>query len=106
MKHFLSKVNGNVFFHWWDGEPSISKNIILFQGKLSPGPDYTFCLAKKFALDKENCLKEKKNASKKDDKKSFNGFFIEPPKVINLGQYNSIVIWLKSFSKFFTQTGP
>ena len=106
MKHFLSKVTGNDFFHWRDGESSISKNIILFQGKLSRGPDYTFCLAKKITLDDENCLKEKKISLKKDDNKSFNEFCSEPPKGIKLEQYNSIVIWRESFSEFFTQSGP
>ena len=99
---FVKDLKGSDFLHWGDGQISISKEKILFQGNLSPGPDYKLYLTKTFVSDEEGFLKEKGNGLKIGSINSFNGFLLELPKDLNLENYNSVVIWCESFSEFIT----
>ena len=45
---FVKGLKGSDFLHLGDGQISISKEKILFQGNLSPGPDYKLYLTKSF----------------------------------------------------------
>ena len=84
---FVKDLKGNYSLHWGDGQISISKEKILFQGNLSPGPDYKFYLTKTFISDEESFLKEKGNGLKIGTINSFNGFLLELPKDLNLENY-------------------
>ena len=99
---FVKDLKGSDFFHWGEGQISISKEKILFQGNLSPGPDYKLYLTKTFVTDEEDFLKAKNSALKIGAINSFNGFILELPKELNLENYNSVVIWCESFSEFIT----
>ena len=90
------------FFHWDERQISISKEKILFQGNLSPGPNYKLYLTKNFVTDEEDFFKAKNPALKIGAINSFNGFILELPKELNLENYNSVVIWCESFSEFIT----
>ena len=81
---------------------SISEKRILFQGKLSPGPNYKLYLTRRFVSDKDSFLKEKKFAFEVDDINSFDGFIIRVPEGLNLEKYNTLVIWCEVFSYFIT----
>ena len=61
---FVKDLKGSDFLHWGDGQISISKEKIFFQGNLSPGPDYKLYLTKTFVSDEEDFLKEKKKRIK------------------------------------------
>ena len=99
---FVKNLKGSTFFHWGEGQLSISKKKILFEGKLSPGPDYKLYLTQRFVSDKNGFLKEKKFAVKVDNINSFNGFIITLPEGLNIEKYNSVVIWCEVFSTFIT----
>ena len=99
---FVKDLKGSDFLHWGDGKILISKEKILFQGNLSPGPDYKLYLTKTFVTDEEDFLKAKNSALKIGAINSFNGFILKLPKDLNLERYNSVVIWCESFSEFIT----
>ena len=100
--NFVKDLKGSDFLHWGDGKILISKEKILFQGDLSPGPDYKLYLTKSFVSDEEDFLKEKEKGLKIGTINSFNGFLLDLPKDLNLERYNSVVIWCESFSEFIT----
>ena len=99
---FVKQLKGSDFFHWGQGQISISNNKSVFVGKLSPGPDCKLYLAKKFVNDEISFLKEKNNSLLLSDVKSFNGFAVSLPRNVNLDMYTSIVIWCETFSEFMT----
>ena len=99
---FVKDLKGSDFLHWGDGQISISKEKILFQGNLSPDPGYKLYLTKTFVSDEESFLKEKGNGLKIGPINLCNGFLLELPKDLNLENYNSVVIWCETFSEFIT----
>ena len=100
--NFVKDLKGSDFLHWGDGKILISKEKILFQGDLSPGPNYKLYFTKTFVSDEEGFLHEQGNGLKIGSINSFNGFLLELPKDINLENYTSVVIWCESFSEFIT----
>ncbi len=99
---FVRDLPGSDFLHWGQGQVSLSEKNIVFQGKLSPGPDYKLYLTKNYIDDKEGFLKIKSNAFYIGDINSFNGFVIKITPSVNIHNYNSVVIWCESFSQFIT----
>ena len=99
---FVKQLKGSDFFHWGPGQISISDNKIVFEGKLTPGPDYKLYLIKKFVTDETSFLKEKNDSLLLGDVKSFNDFAVSLPQNVNLNVYTSIVIWCEAFYKFIT----
>ena len=99
---FVKQLKGSDFFHWGQGQISISNNKSVFVGKLSPGPVCKLYFAKKFVNDEISFLKEKNNSLLLSDVKSFNSFAVSLPQNVNLDMYTSIVIWCEAFSEFIT----
>ena len=99
---FVKQLKGSDLFHWGQGQIWISNNKIVFEGKLSPGPDYKLYLTKNFVNDEISFLKEKNDSLLLADVKSFNGFAVSLPQKVNLDMYTSIVIWCEAFSEFIT----
>ncbi len=99
---FVRDLPGSNILYWGQGQLSLSEKNIVFQGKLSPGPDYKLYLTKNYVDDKESFLKIKTNAFLIGDINSFNGFVLKITPSVNIHNYNSVVIWCESFSQFIT----
>ena len=99
---FVKDLLGSDILHWAKGQISLSKTKIIFQGKISPGPDYKLYLTKKFVQTATGFLKIKDQSILIGEVKSFDGFIITTSSEINLTAYNSVVIWCESFSRFIS----
>ena len=88
--------------HWGDGEVSVGKNFISFNGKLAPGPDYYLYLSPQFIETEKAFVEQKHSMIQVSAITSFNGFAINLPETIDINNYNSVIIWCESFGEFIT----
>jgi len=89
-------------FHWGDGEIGLYKDTIVFEGELSPGPDYRLYLTPQYIETEEAFLKIKEQSAQVGSIKTFEGFALENIAEINDLRFNSVVIWCERFSQFIT----
>lgn len=99
---FERNLKGSDFLHWGEGDVSVTRAQIGHEGRLAPGPDYKLYLTKQFVDTKAGFLQIKSQAKLIGDVKSFNGFLLSVPPDIDVGNYNTVVIWCESFNAFIT----
>jgi len=99
---FVRDLKGSDLFHWGEADVSISKNEIIVNGSIAPGPDYKLYLTKEFTEQEEEFLSIKDNSRYVAEVKTFKNFVITVPEDIDINDYNTIVIWCESFSEFIT----
>ena len=99
---FVRELKGSDLFHWGEADVSVSKNEIIVNGSIAPGPDYKLYLTKEFVEQEEEFLSIKDNSRYVAEVKTFKNFVITVPEDIDINDYNTIVIWCESFSEFIT----
>ena len=99
---FVRDLKGSDLFHWGEADVSVSKNEIIVNGSIAPGPDYKLYLTKEFVEQEEEFLSIKDNSRYVAVVKTFKNFVITVPEDIDINDYNTIVIWCESFSEFIT----
>lgn len=93
---------GSDFLHWGEGDVVVSKNRIVHQGRLAPGPDYKLYLTKSFVDTKQGFLAIKQQSLRIADVKTFNGFIVDVPAGVDVDAYSTVVIWCEAFSQFIS----
>jgi len=99
---FSRDLAGSDFLHWGTGSISLSAARITHIGELAPGPDYKLYLSPEFVEDETGFEALKSRAALIGDIKMFNGMILEVPQGIDVGAYNTVVIWCESFGEFIT----
>ena len=90
------------FFTGGEAKVTVSKNEIIVNGSIAPGPDYKLYLTKEFVEQEEEFLFIKDKSKYIAEVKTFKNFVITIPENIDINDYNTIVIWCESFSEFIT----
>ena len=99
---FKRDLKGSDFFHWGEGEVSLSPQKIVHQGKMAPGPDYKLYLTNSFVEDEKQFLKIKATAKQIGDVKTFDGFLLNVPQGVDIERYTTVVVWCESFGEFIS----
>ncbi|HEX4879941.1 MAG TPA: DM13 domain-containing protein [Limnobacter sp.] len=99
---FQKDLKGSDFFHWGEGELTISGTHATFEGRLAPGPDYYLYLTPTFADDEAGFLAIKDASLRVAPIKTFNGFIVELPSGLNLESYSSALVWCEHFGEFIS----
>ena len=99
---FVKDLKGSDLFHWGEAKVTVSKNEIIVNGSIAPGPDYKLYLTKEFVEQEEEFLFIKDKSKYIAEVKTFKNFVITIPENIDINDYNTIVIWCESFSEFIT----
>ena len=99
---FVKDLKGSDLFHWGEAKVTVSKNEIIVNGSIAPGPDYKLYLTKEFVEQEEEFLFIKNKSKYIAEVKTFKNFVITIPENIDINDYNTIVIWCESFSEFIT----
>lgn len=96
------------WLHWGEGRFSVADDIIVFQGKLAPGPAYQMYLATEF-VETETHFLELKQAIQKPtslvavgEVNSFNNHIIALDPSVDIEKFNTIIIWCEAFNQFIT----
>lgn len=99
---FKKDLKGSDFLHWGDGTVSLSENRITLMGNLSPGPDFMLYLSPKFVETEAEFEQVKSTMKLIGEVRTFDNFVVEVSNDVNLDQYNTVIVWCKSFGEFIT----
>jgi hypothetical protein len=93
---------GSDFLHWGTGKVAVSATKIVHMGELAPGPDYIVYLVPEFVEDEAgfNAIKEQSAAI--GSVKTFDGFISDIPQGVDVGAYNTVLVWCETFGEFIT----
>lgn len=100
--HFKRDLVDSDFLHWGEGEVSIGKDSVAFQGRLAPGPDYRLYLSPEFVETEAAFEALKSRMVQVGAVTSFENFVVPLPATVDPAAYNTVVIWCESFSQFIT----
>jgi hypothetical protein len=88
--------------HWGEGDVSIGPDAISLMGRLAPGPDYKLYLSSEFVETKADFQRLKPTMHRVGDVHTFENFIVPLPADVDLGKYNTVIVWCESFSQFIT----
>jgi hypothetical protein len=99
---FRRDLRGSDLFHWGEGEVSVGPAAVTLEGRLAPGPAYRLYLTPGFVEDEEGFLRLQPRARAVGDIRTFENFVVPLPADIRLEDYDTVVVWCESFSRFIT----
>lgn len=99
---FKRDLKGSDFLHWGEGLLTLSASQAVFEGELSPGPDYYLYLVPTFVEDEAGFLNLKNQSLRIGPVKTFSGFILDLPPNTNLENYSAAVIWCERFGEFIS----
>jgi len=99
---FRKDLKGSDLLHWGQGMVSVSRTAVSLIGRIAPGPDYKLYLSPEFVETEEDFVRVKQRMVRLGDVKTFENFIISVPELVDVSQYNTVVVWCESFSQFIT----
>lgn len=100
---FKKNLPGSDFLHWAQGTVSVGENVIAFEGKIAPGPDYKVYLTSEYVANKAQFLKLKNRAVRVGEVTTFERFIVDmSQQPVDLSRYNTVVIWCEAYSQFIS----
>lgn len=88
--------------HWGEGTLSVSPEIISFEGRLAPGPDYRLYLAPTFVETEAEFEVLKPQMVEVGMVQTFENFMVALPDGIDPGEYRAAIVWCEAFGQFIT----
>ena len=99
---FLRDLKGSDALHWGEGTVHVGRQAISLQGAISPGPAYELYVSPEFVETEEDFLRLKPQMVRVGSVKTFENFIVPIPPSLNLGAYNTVIVWCESFDEFIT----
>lgn len=99
---FRRDLAGSDRLHWGEGEVTVGPATVAHAGRLAPGPDYQLYLSPAFVETEADFLALKPRMRHVGAVKGFEGFVLPLPAAVDLGAYDTVVIWCESFGQFIT----
>ncbi|MBT8078116.1 MAG: DM13 domain-containing protein [Gammaproteobacteria bacterium] len=88
--------------HWGDGTVFLSREAIVLDGRIAPGPDYKLYLSPVFVETEDDFLRLKREMTLIGDVKTFENFIVPLSSFVDLSRFNTVIVWCESFSQFIT----
>jgi hypothetical protein len=89
-------------FHYGEGDLFVGPDMIAFEGKLAPGPDYRLYLSPEFVETEARFEALKHSMVEVGRIYTFDKFTVEVPDSIDPSDYNTAIVWCESFGQFIT----
>lgn len=99
---FRRDLRGSDLFHWGEGQVSVGPTAVALEGRLAPGPAYRLYLTPGFVEDGQEFRRIKPRAQAVGEIRTFENFLVPLPAGIRLEDYDTVVVWCESFSRFIT----
>jgi hypothetical protein len=99
---FRRDLEGSDALHWGEGTVSVGAGSIGLVGELAPGPDYKLYLSPEFVQTEADFNRAKSSMVRVGDVKTFKNFLVPVPATVDVGRYNTVVIWCETFSQFIS----
>lgn len=99
---FTRDLAGSDALHWGDGQVSVGRTMVAFEGRLAPGPDYRLYLVPEFVETEEQFLRVKDQAAEVGPVKTFENFLVSVPSGVDIDRYDTVLVWCEAFGEFIT----
>lgn len=99
---FRRALAGSDALHWGEGQVSVGPAAVTLAGRLAPGPAYRLYLVPKFVDNGEDFLQLKARSLPVGDIRTFENFIVPLPAGTKLEDYDTVLVWCESFSRFIT----
>ena len=88
--------------HYGEGTLYVSDDVIAFEGRLAPGPDYRLYLSPEFVETEEAFEASKHKMAEVGHVFTFDNFMVDVPDSIDPAEYKAAIVWCESFGQFIT----
>ena len=99
---FQPDLKDSDFLHKGDGVLKVGSKRVVFEGQISPGPDYILYLSPEMVETKVDFLRLEADMVQVGAVKTFDNFVVEMPAHINPADYKAAIVWCESFGVFIT----
>jgi hypothetical protein len=99
---FRKDLKDSDLLHWGEGTVSVGPRAIALQGRLAPGPDYKLYLSPEFVETEADFARLKARMVRVGDVKTFENFVVPVPASVDIGAYDTVIVWCESFGQFIT----
>ncbi|HEX2544798.1 MAG TPA: DM13 domain-containing protein [Ramlibacter sp.] len=99
---FSRSLAGSDALHWGEGQVTVTRTAVSLQGKLAPGPAYRLYLVPEFVDGPEAFERVRNRSLPVGDIKTFDNFIVPLPAGTPVDQFNTVVVWCESFSRFIS----
>lgn len=99
---FRKDLKDSDLLHWGEGQISVGPRAIALQGRLAPGPDYKLYLSPEFVETEADFARLKARMVRVGDVKTFENFVVPVPASVDIGAYDTVIVWCESFGQFIT----
>ena len=89
-------------FHWGEGTIHVGRDSIVFDGELSPGPDYRLYLSPSFVETESDFEALKSQMIEVGPVRTFENFQVDVPASVDPSRYSAAIVWCESFGEFIT----
>ena len=88
--------------HYGDGTLYVNRDVIAFEGRLAPGPDYRLYLSPEFVETEDAFEASKHRMVQVGHVFTFENFMVDVPDSIDPGDFTTVIVWCESFGQFIT----
>ena len=99
---FRRDLPGSDLLHWGEGQVTLTRTAVVFDGRLAPGPAYRLYLVPGFVDTGEAFQRVKDRSLPLGDIRTFENFIVPIAPGTPLEDYDTVVVWCESFSRFIT----
>jgi hypothetical protein len=99
---FRRDLPGSDLFHWGEGHLTLTRSAVIFDGRLAPGPAYKLYLVPGFVDTDEGFRQVKARSLPVGDIRTFENFIVPIAPGTPLENYDTVLVWCESFSRFIT----
>ena len=99
---FRRDLEDSDLLHYGDGTLYVSKDVIAFEGRLAPGPDYRLYLSPEFVETEDAFEASKHKMVHVGHVFTFEDFMVDVPESIDPAEFTTAIVWCESFGQFIT----
>lgn len=99
---FRRSLAGSDAFHWGEGRVTVSRSAVALDGRLAPGPAYRLYLVPEFVETGEAFQRVRDRSLPVGEIRTFEDFIVPLPPGAPVDQFDTVVVWCESFSRFIT----
>lgn len=88
--------------HWGEGTMFISRELIAFEGRLAPGPDYRLYLSPEFVETEADFEALKADMVQVGRVQTFENFMVKLPASVDPAAFKAAIVWCEAFGEFIT----
>ena len=89
-------------FHYGEGKLFVNRESIVFEGKISPGPDYRLYLSPEFVETESAFESLKPDMIQVGLVQTFDNFMVAVPASVDPADYVAAIVWCESFGQFIS----